>query len=144
MPLDDQDRNPRTPAGDEITEAGWQAVRRDGRVREELIDAACREPRLRQLFPWTGMGELHFSRCTERQWTWDIPYILPAEGGGYWVSGPLRTETVGPAVTAETAVAMVLARLPANAGPAFVGTSEQLAAHEVSLVPHPATTPDGE
>ncbi|GDY70168.1 hypothetical protein SAV14893_095610 [Streptomyces avermitilis] len=134
MPLDDQDMSP-LPTGHEIVQAGWQVVRQDGRVRDELIDAAYQEPRLRQLFPWTGMGELHFSRCTDPRWTWDIPYIQPAKGGGYWVSGPLRSESVGPAATAEQAVAMVIARLPSDASPAFVGTPEQLATHEASLTP---------
>lgn len=69
-------------------------------------------------------------RCTYRRWTWDIPFIQPAAGGEYWVSGPTRIETVGPAATAAEAVAMVLERLPANCGPAFVGTPEELAAHE--------------
>ena len=70
---------------DAVVEAGWQAVREDGRVRAELLEAAYAEPRLRQLFPWTGMGELHFSRCTKWRWTWDIPYIQPAVGGTYQV-----------------------------------------------------------
>ncbi|MFE3179669.1 DUF6193 family natural product biosynthesis protein [Streptomyces violascens] len=30
----------------------------------ELVRAAYAEPLLRQLYPWTGMWELHFSRCT--------------------------------------------------------------------------------
>jgi hypothetical protein len=52
--------------GDAAVEAGiearWQSVRDDGRVRAELVEAACGEPRLRRLFAWVGMGELHFSR----------------------------------------------------------------------------------
>ncbi|MGI5325038.1 DUF6193 family natural product biosynthesis protein [Actinomadura nitritigenes] len=119
------------PSSRAIVESAWQDVRDDGRVRTELIDAAYAEPRLRELFPWTGMGELHFSRCTDKRWTWDIPYIQPARGG-YWVSGPLRTETVGPAATAAQAVYMVVERLPPNCGPAFIGTPEELAAHEAT------------
>ncbi|MFI9031076.1 DUF6193 family natural product biosynthesis protein [Streptomyces sp. NPDC053560] len=75
-------------SGEVIVEAGWQAVRDDGGVRSELVEAAYAEPRLRQLFPWTGMGELHFSRCTEKRWTWDIPYIQPTAEDTYRVSGP--------------------------------------------------------
>ncbi|MFJ5518986.1 DUF6193 family natural product biosynthesis protein [Streptomyces griseoluteus] len=113
-----------------VVEAGWQAVRDDGRVRDELLEAAYDEPRLRQLFPWTGMGELHFSRCTEWPWTWDIPYIGPGAEGTYWVLGPLRSEWVGQVATAQEAVNLVVDRLPTACGPAFVGTSEELAAHE--------------
>ncbi|WP_198653714.1 DUF6193 family natural product biosynthesis protein [Actinocorallia populi] len=115
--------------GQAIVEAAWKDVRDDGRVPTELIDAAYAEPRLRELFPWTGMGELHFSRCTGKRWTWDIPYIGPAKDG-YRVEGLLRTETIGPAADAAQAVAMVVERLPANCGPAFIGTPEELAAHE--------------
>ncbi|WP_455410074.1 DUF6193 family natural product biosynthesis protein [Streptomyces hiroshimensis] len=52
-------------AGDTVVEAGRQAVRDDRHVWSELLEAAYAEPCLRQLFPWTGMGELHFSRCTD-------------------------------------------------------------------------------
>ncbi|MFC8717888.1 DUF6193 family natural product biosynthesis protein [Kitasatospora sp. NPDC057198] len=118
------------PSSADRVEAGWRAVRADGCVRPELLDLAYAEPSLRQLFPWTGMGELHFSRCTEQRWTWDIPYVQPVAGGGYRVSGPLRSQTAGPAATAAEAVAMVVERLPAGCGPAFVGTPDELVAHE--------------
>jgi hypothetical protein len=121
-----------SPSSTVIVEAGWREVRADGRVRPELLDAAYAEPRLRQLYPWTGMGELHFSRCTNPRWTWDIPYIAPAAGGGYWVSGPLRSETVGPAATSAQAIAMMVERLPPGCGPAFVGSPEELAAHDAA------------
>ncbi|MCT9080383.1 DUF6193 family natural product biosynthesis protein [Streptomyces fulvoviolaceus] len=123
-----------TPPSQGLVEAGWQKVRADGRVRPELLEAAYAEPRLRQLFPWTGMGELHFSRCTGQRWTWDIPYIQPAARGEYWVSGPLRSESVGPAATPEQAVTMVVERLPPGCGPAFVGTPEELAIHEAAAL----------
>jgi hypothetical protein len=113
-------------------EAGWQSVRDDGRVRVELLEAAHAEPRLRRLFPWTGMGELHFSRCTAWPWTWDIPYIEPAADGTYLVSGPSRVQTVGPATTAQEAIAMVVDRIPPGIDRAFVGTREELAADEAS------------
>ncbi|MET7912016.1 DUF6193 family natural product biosynthesis protein [Streptomyces avermitilis] len=126
-----------TPPSHTLVEAGWQKVHADGRVRPELLEAAYAEPRLRQLFPWTGMGELHFSRCTEWPWAWDIPYIQPAAEGAYWVSGPLRSESVGLAATPQEAVTMVVDRLPPNCGPAFVGTREELAAHDAAVLSAP-------
>ncbi len=102
------------------------------RIDHELAEAAYAEPRLRQLFPWSGMWELHFSRCTEHPPTWDIPYIAPLKGGGFLVAGPSRAEVVGPAPTVEAAVAMVVERLPPRCGPAFLGNRHELAASEES------------
>ncbi len=121
--------------GADIVEAAWQELLGCDRVSTELVAAAYAEPRLRQLFPWTGMWELHFSRCTQLRWTWDVPYIGPTAAGPdhtgpYYVAGPSRTQKIGKADTAQEAVAMVVARLPSNCGPAFVGTSEDLAEHE--------------
>ncbi|MGW4410039.1 DUF6193 family natural product biosynthesis protein [Nonomuraea sp. NPDC004702] len=114
----------------DLVEAAWRDIRDDGHVRKELAEAAYAEPRLRQLFPWTGMGELHFSRCTGKRWTWDIPYVQPAVGGGYRICGPLRTQSIGPAATAEEAIAVVVEHLPPGCGPAFAGTPAELAAYE--------------
>ncbi|WP_308293470.1 DUF6193 family natural product biosynthesis protein [Streptomyces sp. RM72] len=70
------------PSSEHRVGAGWRAVRADGRVRPELLDLAYADPSLRQLFPWTGMGELHFSRCTEQRWTWETPpYVQPDFAG---------------------------------------------------------------
>ncbi|WP_245388264.1 DUF6193 family natural product biosynthesis protein [Streptomyces iranensis] len=68
--------------------------------------------------------------------TWGILYIQPAVGDTYWVSGPLRSRTVGPAATAQEAIAMVVQRLPADCGPAFLGNPEELAAHEATAEWH--------
>lgn len=121
------------PSAYATIEAAWQAVREDSSVRTELSEAAYAEPRLRRLLPWTGMSELHFSRCTEWPWTWDIPYIQPADGQGYLIAGPSRSETVGPAATAREAVAMVVERLPVGSDAVFVGRPDQLAAREARL-----------
>lgn len=118
-----------------MVEAAWQKLLKAHSVSSELVTAACAEPRLRELFPWVGMWELHFSRCTEPHWTWDVPYIGPSKAGPdhtgpYCVEGPLRTQKIGEALTAREAVAMVVERLPANCGPAFNGTPEELAEYE--------------
>ncbi|MFG3112866.1 DUF6193 family natural product biosynthesis protein [Streptomyces sp. NPDC048197] len=117
---------------EDIIEAAWQKLLTTQRVDSQLLRAAYAEPRLRQLFPWVGMAELHFSRCTEPRWTWDVPFIAPMLGGGFFVGGPSRSQSVGPAPTAEAAIAMVVEGLPAGCGRAFVGTPEELAEKEQS------------
>src|ERR1051326_5789264 len=92
-------------AADDCSEEGWRAVLDDWRVAPELLDAAYAEPRVRILFPWTCMGELHFSRHAERRWALDIPYIASAADGAYWVLGPVRSEWVGRGETAAEALA---------------------------------------
>ncbi|MFG2824900.1 DUF6193 family natural product biosynthesis protein [Kitasatospora sp. NPDC048365] len=97
----------------------------------ELVRVAHAEPLLRQLHPWTGMWELHFSRCTEIRYTWDIPYIGTLRDGRYYVEGPSRTSPrIAETGSAQLAVAMVVERLPRPCGPAFLGNAEELAAHE--------------
>jgi hypothetical protein len=103
-----------------ITEAEWKRLFNWPYVNSELVQAAYTEPRLRQLFPWTGHWELHFSRCIESPWTWDVPYIRPQPGGRFRVEGPSRTEFVGETDSAGAAVAMVADRLPPGCGPAVV------------------------
>ncbi|MFE5941684.1 DUF6193 family natural product biosynthesis protein [Streptomyces sp. NPDC056480] len=97
----------------------------------ELVRVAHAEPSLRRLFPWTGMWELHFSRCTAMDYTWDIPYIGTLKDGGYYVEGPHRSSPrIAEADSAQAAVAVVVDRLPPRCGPAFIGNAGELAAYE--------------
>ncbi|MGC9543481.1 DUF6193 family natural product biosynthesis protein [Streptomyces sp. UG1] len=97
----------------------------------ELVRVAHAEPLLRQLYPWTGMWELHFSRCTEIRYTWDIPYIGTLRDGRYYVEGPSRSSPrIDETDSAKAAVAMVIDRLPAHCGLAFFGNAEELATSE--------------
>ncbi|MFG2495673.1 DUF6193 family natural product biosynthesis protein [Streptomyces caniferus] len=115
---------------EDITEAAWVKPLNADYVDGGLVRAAYAEPRLRQLFPWVGMWELHFSRCTEIPFTWDVPYIAPRKGGGFRVEGPSRSESVGVADTAEAAAAIVADHLPPGCGPAFAGNRHELATQE--------------
>ncbi|MFJ3860474.1 DUF6193 family natural product biosynthesis protein [Streptomyces sp. NPDC090085] len=97
----------------------------------QLVRTAHAEPLLRRLHPWTGMWELHFSRCTEVGYTWDIPYIGTLRDGRYYVEGPHRSSPrIAETGSAQAAVAMVIDRLPPRCGPAFIGNAGELAAHE--------------
>ncbi|MEU8763711.1 DUF6193 family natural product biosynthesis protein [Streptomyces sp. NPDC048659] len=97
----------------------------------ELVRVAHAQPLLRQLFPWTGMWELHFSRCTEMKYTWDVPYICTLADGLYYVEGPLRScPRIAETDSAQDAVAMVIDRLPPGCGPAFTGNAGELDAYE--------------
>ncbi|MCW8377834.1 DUF6193 family natural product biosynthesis protein [Streptomyces justiciae] len=97
---------------DAAVAAGWEKARADGRVRDELLDLAHAEPRLRDRYPWIGMGELHFSRTTEYPWTWDARFVLSEYGGTYFVMGPSRQDVVGRVETAREAIDLVLETLP--------------------------------
>lgn len=99
----------------------------------ELVLEAHAEPLLRQLYPWAGMWELHFSSCTEIRLTWDIPYIGTLRDRRYYIEGPSRTSPrIAETDSAQAAVTMVVDRLPPHCGPAFIGNAEELAAYERS------------
>jgi hypothetical protein len=80
------------------------------------------------------MWELHFSRCTESRYTWDVPYIGTLRDSRYYVEGPSRSSPrIAETDSAQAAVAMVIDRRPARCGPAFIGNAEELAAYEKTL-----------
>ncbi|MBD0742426.1 hypothetical protein BG418_13175 [Streptomyces sp. CBMA152] len=84
---------------------------------------AAAEPKLRQLYPFTSHWSLHFTTCTGFPYAWDVPFVDPLRDGRYRVCGPSRGTVIGEADTVAAAIAMVVAALPANCGPAVAGTA---------------------
>lgn len=95
-----------------------------------FIVAAAAEPRLRQLFPFTSMNRFVFSRCTGYPFTRDTPYVVPLGGNKYEVMS-CAGKSLGRGNAAD-AVAMAVAALPLNCGPAVPGTAEQLSGGQQS------------
>ncbi|MBT2234440.1 DUF6193 family natural product biosynthesis protein [Nonomuraea sp. NEAU-A123] len=91
-----------------------------------LVEAAYAEPKLRQLYPFTSHWSLHFTTCTGYPFSWDAPFVDPMGDGRYRVCGPSRGIVIGEADTAEEAIAMVVGGLPADSGPAFADTANDL------------------
>lgn len=96
-----------------------------------LIEAAMQQPELRQLFPFTSLYSLHFSRTTGYPFTNDCPYAVPLGNNRFRVYQPhgkdftAEGEIVGEG-DANEAIAMLVANLPLNCGPAIDGTAEDL------------------
>ncbi|RKS79602.1 hypothetical protein BZB76_1077 [Actinomadura pelletieri DSM 43383] len=113
-------------------EAQWAIYRRTSapHVDRELIEAAYAQPRLRALFPFHSHRSLHFSRCTGFPYTHDLPVIVPRPDGTYRVLGRNRSghgsTPLGEASTPHSAVALVVAHLPHDCGPAVAGTADDL------------------
>ncbi|MFF2509692.1 DUF6193 family natural product biosynthesis protein [Streptomyces sp. NPDC058086] len=91
-----------------------------------LIEVAHAERTLRQLYPYNSHFALHLSSCTRYPYALRVPSVLPRHDGSFRVfvarGGPLLGETD----TAEAAVALVVAHLPARLGPAVAGTADDL------------------
>ncbi len=90
---------------------------------EAVVIAAAAEPTLRLLFPFTSLNRLCFSRCTGYPFTGDTPYIIPLGGDQYEVRSP--SDALVGRGSAGQAVALVVAALPINCGPALPGTAIQ-------------------
>jgi hypothetical protein len=89
-----------------------------------IVPAAAARPALRQLFPYTSMNRLCFSRCTGYPYSEDTPWIFPKGGDQYEVFA--RTgKSLGSAGT-EQALDLVIANLPPGCGPAAAGTKDDL------------------
>ncbi|MFD4657487.1 DUF6193 family natural product biosynthesis protein [Kitasatospora sp. NPDC058444] len=85
-----------------------------------LLKAARAEPRLGRLFPWTSHYDLHFSLSTSHPWVDEsLPHARPQHGGRYLIGRWQEPEALDTAATPEEAVALLVAHLPPDLGPAF-------------------------
>jgi hypothetical protein len=99
-------------------------------VDHDLIEACYAQPQLRALFPFHSHRSLNFSRCTGFPYTHDVPVITPVDGR-YRVTWWKTRSPQGPADIGETdnprdAVALAVAHLPPQSGPAVAGTANDL------------------
>lgn len=89
----------------------------------KLVARAAQEPRLRQLFPFTSLASLNFSRCTGYPFdTEGLPFIWPAGAAQFRVH--LRPDTKLGCGDADFAIRLAVQNLPAFLGPAGPGTAE--------------------
>jgi len=115
-------------AGEEV-EHRWQAYLstigdRFPELKSFVIAAAARQE-LRNLFPYTSLNLLCFSRCTGYPFTRDTPYVRPLNDNEYQVVGP--TGHVLGKGNGEIAADLVVRNLPHGCGPAVPGTAEDIA-----------------
>lgn len=106
---------------------GWRKQEKSfgapGRTPTLLIEAAMKRSELRQLYPFTSLISLCFSRTTGYPFTKDCPRIEPQGGGIYWVYAPDSFEILGKG-TVEEVLDIVVKQLPPNYGPAVSGTAD--------------------
>ena len=99
-----------------------QAQKKDWPERGLLVEAAHREPKLRQLYPYMSHYSLRFSTTTGAPLSPDCVVLDAVPGEPYvvgvdWVKGPI----LGEAATADEAVALAVRHLPDDLGPAVAG-----------------------
>ncbi len=113
-------------------EAQWVIYRTTAasHVDHDLIEAAYAQPELRVLFPFHSHRTLNFSRCTGFPYTHDVPVISPGTNGKYRITWWHDRSPDGPAIAVADspydAVAVVIAHLPDNCGPAVAGAANDL------------------
>jgi hypothetical protein len=91
---------------------------------QPIVAEAATRPQLRQLFPFTSLNRLCFSRCTGYPYTRDTPHVEPIEDGRYNVRDA-RGKIVGTG-DAKLTADMLIANLPENCGPAVRGTADTI------------------
>jgi hypothetical protein len=97
-----------------------------GRLEDIVLEAANR-PELRQLYPFTSLARLHFSRTTGFPFTGDCPFAMPIKSARFRVMAADGKLALGEG-DAVQAADMLVANLPRNCGPAIHGTAESFKA----------------
>ncbi|RKE17301.1 DUF6193 family natural product biosynthesis protein [Streptomyces sp. TLI_171] len=111
-----------------VVEVQWRMMREqaaeapDFREFAALVEAAGAEPRLRQLSVFSSHWTLGFSACTGEPSRVEVALVPSYDGSPYRVQEYLHSGVIGEAATAEEAVALAVAHLPAGLGPAVAGT----------------------
>jgi hypothetical protein len=138
---------------DQIVEYQWDRLLNSWREGDSpdhmsplpVIQAARKRPELRQLFPFTSLRRVCFSRTTGYPFTNDCPYAVPLGNGRYRAYSAKYTlekrtcdetddleevyEVIGEG-SAEEVVEMLVMNLPPNCGAAINGTAEDVISNE--------------
>lgn len=91
-----------------------------------LIEAAMKRPELRQLFPFTSLTALCFSRTTGYPFTKDCPSVVSQGNGKYVVHASDSREVIGEG-TVDEVMEILIKNLPQNCGEAVNGTADDFA-----------------
>ena len=93
-----------------------------------LIATARERPQLRQLFPFTSLYRLCFSRTTGYPFTNDCPSVAPIGDGRFrvYAETSIHSDEVIGEGNLEEALDLLVANLPPNCGPAVMGTADDL------------------
>jgi len=109
---------------DELLTQWAKQVASDALSPLPLIQAGSKHPELRQLFPFTSLYSLHFSRTTGYPFTSDCPFANPIGDRRFRVYSASR-DVIGEGNVDEV-IGMLKSNLPLNCGPAVNGTAENL------------------
>ncbi len=113
-----------------VVELQWRVMREQAAEAPdfpefgELVEAAHAEWQLRQLYVFSSHWTLGFSSCTGFPFSNEVAIAPSYDGSPYRVLKHPHADVIGEAATAEEAVALAVAQLPAGLGPAVEGTAE--------------------
>ncbi|MFD5147994.1 DUF6193 family natural product biosynthesis protein [Streptomyces sp. NPDC058401] len=77
-----------------------------------VLETAHADPLLRQLYPYTSHGHVHFSSTTRFPYEVAVPFVIPLPDGRFRVMRRDPSGQIGEVATAGEAVALVVAHVP--------------------------------